>query len=102
MDVSCLRPMPMHRNYISITLFFSGRPTTGGVKTIQDIYDRLDDLEKAEVREAVMKKYIYDEIAIKAVMNILNSLKVEGINQAQNLVKMAAILSAGEIEERGG
>ena len=46
-----------------------------------------------------MKKYIYDEIAIKAVMNILNSLKVEGINQAQNLVKMAAILSAGEIEE---
>ena len=49
-----------------------------------------------------MKKYIYDEIAIKAVMNILNSLKVEGINQAQNLVKMAAILSAGEIEEREG
>lgn len=27
-----------------------------------------------------MKKYIYDEIAIKAVMNILNSLKVEGMN----------------------
>lgn len=49
-----------------------------------------------------MKKYIYDEIAIKAVMNILNSLKVEGINQAQNLVKMAAILSVGEIEEREG
>ena len=57
---------------------------------------------KAEVRRQFMKKYIYDEIAIKAVMNILNSLKVEGINQAQNLVKMAAILSAGEIEEREG
>lgn len=47
-----------------------------------------------------MKKYIYEEIAIKAVMNIMNSLKVEGITQAQNLVKMAAILSSGEIEER--
>ena len=49
-----------------------------------------------------MKKYIYDEIAIKAVMNILNSVKVEGINQAQNLVKMATILSAGEVEEWEG
>ena len=47
-----------------------------------------------------MKKYIYDEIAIKAVMNILNSLKVEGINQAQNLVKMAAILSAGKSKNK--
>ena len=46
-----------------------------------------------------MKKYIYEEIAIKAVMNILENMKVEGINQAQNLVKMAAILSSGEIEE---
>ena len=49
-----------------------------------------------------MKKYIYDEIAIKAVMNIMNSLKVQVINQSQNLAKMAAILSAGEIEEREG
>ena len=47
-----------------------------------------------------MKKYVYEEIAIKAVMNILDGMKVEGINQAQNLVKIAAILSSGKIEER--
>lgn len=46
-----------------------------------------------------MKKYVYEEIAIKAVVSTLDRMKVEGITQAENLVKIAAILNAGEIIE---
>ena len=48
-----------------------------------------------------MKKYVYEEVAIKAIFNILDRMKVEGIHQAENLVKMAAILNAGEEKEEG-
>lgn len=46
-----------------------------------------------------MKKYMYEEIAVKAMVNELNGMKVEGITQAEKLVKIAAILNAGEIIE---
>ena len=46
-----------------------------------------------------MKKYVYEELAIKAIVSALDRMKVEGITQAENLVKVAAILNAGEIIE---
>ncbi len=46
-----------------------------------------------------MKRYVYKEIAIKAAMQLLDELKVEGIGQAEKLVKIAAILTGGEEEE---
>lgn len=46
-----------------------------------------------------MKKYMYEEIAVKAMVSTLNGMKVEGIAQAENLVKIAAILNAGEVIE---
>ena len=46
-----------------------------------------------------MKKYVYEELAIKAIVSALDRMKVEGITQAENLVKIAAILNAGEIIE---
>ena len=46
-----------------------------------------------------MKKYVYEELAIKAIVSALDRMKVEGITQAENLVKVAVILNAGEIIE---
>lgn len=46
-----------------------------------------------------MKKYVYEELAIKAIVSALDRMKVEGITQAENLVKVAAILNAGGIIE---
>ena len=46
-----------------------------------------------------MKKYVYEELAIKAIVSALDRMKVEGITQAETLVKVAAILNAGEIIE---
>lgn len=46
-----------------------------------------------------MKKYVYEELAIKAIVRALDRMKVEGITQAENLVKVVAILNAGEIIE---
>ena len=46
-----------------------------------------------------MKKYVYEELAIKAIVSALDRMKVEGITQAENLVEVAAILDAGEIIE---
>lgn len=46
-----------------------------------------------------MKRYIYKDIAIKAAMQLLDELEVKGINQAEKLVKIAAILTGGEEEE---
>ena len=49
-----------------------------------------------------MKRYVYEEIAITAIVSALDRMKVEGITQAENLVKVAAILNAGEIIEEEG
>ena len=54
---------------------------------------------KAVVRR-YHEKYVYEELAIKAIVSALDRMKVEGITQAENLVKVAAILNAGEIIER--
>ena len=49
-----------------------------------------------------MKKYVYEELAIKAIVSALDRMKVEGFSQGVYLVMVAALLGAGEsIEVKG-
>lgn len=48
-----------------------------------------------------MKKITYEESQIKELVNVLNGIRVTGIEQARRLAYAASILDMGKEEEDG-